>query len=187
MTMMDTREAVRSLDIYSDDLVSLGLLLRCGIVQNKTDEEMWEIHEGLENAIIEKQKQAITLAHDMVATKDRRGTGSDPLSDALGVNAAIQRCVLAINEANESVRDVRLEQAAKERKAKEAKEAKKTKKENPVSQGTVNDPAKAPTGRVAGEQYAGAPSGCAWRESIAANAPHKQRDFATSAEMRAVF
>jgi hypothetical protein len=171
--MIDTGEAVRWLDIYSDDLVSLSLLVRASTLQDKTDEEMCEIYEGLKSAIETKQKEAMMLAHDIVATKKRRSAGSDSLADVLGVNAAIQRCVLAANQANEALKPPqesfaegmarihamvaareREAKEAKEREAKEAKEAKeKIAKEaqdaNAVSPTTVNDAAAV---RVVGER-----------------------------------
>jgi hypothetical protein len=140
---IDTGEAVKCLDIYSDDLVSLSLLVRASTFQDETDEEMCEIYEGLKSAIEEKQKKAIVLAHDIVAATDRRRAGSDSLAEALGVNAAIRRCVLAVDQANEALKPpqesfaegmarIHRKVAAREKEAKEA---------NPVSQSAVNDPA----------------------------------------------
>lgn len=152
MAMIDTGEAVRSLDIYSDELASLALLVRVSTLQDKTDEEICEIYEGLKNAIEEKQKEAITLAYDIVATKDRRGGDSDSSAAAFGVSAAIRRCVIAIGQATEALKPPRetfvdaifrkeREKVAKEQEAKEA---------NLVSQRAVN-PAKASTATMAGE------------------------------------
>jgi hypothetical protein len=128
--MIDTGEAVKYLDIYSDELVSLSLLVRASTFQNDTDEEMCEIYESLKNAIGEKQKEAMMLAHEIVATKSQRGS-SDTLANALGVNDAIRRCVLAVNQANaalqpppesmlEAMDRIRREVAAREKAAKEA-------------------------------------------------------------------
>jgi hypothetical protein len=158
MGMIDTGEAVRCLDLYSDDLVSLGLLVVTGTLNDKTDDEMCEVHEGLKNAIYEKQKEAITLAHDIVATKHRRRAGSDSRADALRVSAAVQRCVLAINEANVALKgritfDDRM--AAKEQEAEEKEvaeqeaqeiavketEAKQAAEANFVAESALNDPA----------------------------------------------
>jgi hypothetical protein len=65
---IDTGEAVKCLDIYSDDLVSLSLLVRASTFQDETDEEMCEIYEGLKSAIEEKQKKS-----DSARTRYRRG------------------------------------------------------------------------------------------------------------------
>jgi hypothetical protein len=154
MAKIDTREAVKCLDIYSDELVSLSLLVRASTLQDKTDEEMCEIYENLKSAIEHKQKEAMMLAHDIVATKKLRRGGSDPLADVLGVTAAVQRCVLAVNQANEALKPpqesfaegmARIHRmvAAREREAKEAK-AKEAQEANAVSPSTVNDAAAGP-------------------------------------------
>lgn len=153
--MIDTREAVRWLDVYSDELVSLSLLVRARTLQDKTDEEMCEIYDGLVVAIIEKQKEAMMLAHDIVTATDGRRAGSDSLGDVLGVNAAIQRCVLAIDQAEKALKPpqesfadgmARIHRmvAAKEKEAKEAKQAKEAnqgEEASPCAQPDVNDPA----------------------------------------------
>jgi hypothetical protein len=158
MSKIDTREAVKYLDIYSDDLVSLSLLVRSSTFQDETDEDMCEIYENLKTAIEEKQKDAMSLAHDIVTNNELRRPGSDPLADVLGVTAAIQRCVLAVNQANEALKPpqesfaegmarIHSMVAAREREAKEAK-AKEAQEANAVSPSTVNDAA---AGSVVGE------------------------------------
>jgi hypothetical protein len=70
--MMDTREAVRCLDVYSDNLISLSLLVRASTLQNKTDKEMCDNRQGLKITIMNKQKEAMELALEIVAAKNRR-------------------------------------------------------------------------------------------------------------------
>ena len=156
--MIDSREAIRSLDIYSDDLVSLGLLFRASTLQNNPDdEEISEILEGLKAAIDEKQKEAMVLAYEIVAGTDRKRT--DP-ADVLAVNAAIQRCVLAANQANEALKpppkpylevmaDINRAWLAPQTAANEAKGA-KAKEADPVPPGTVGDTAVASPEAAAG-------------------------------------
>jgi hypothetical protein len=147
--MMDTREAVRCLDVYSDNLISLSLLVRASTLQNKTDKEMCDNHQGLKITIMNKQKEAMELALEIVATKNRRRAESDSLVDSFGINAAIERYVLADNQASQALKPpqetfaegmarIHRKIAAKEnelRKTKEASEA------DPVSASIVNDPA----------------------------------------------
>ena len=47
--VIDTREAVRCLDMYTDDLISLALLARSSTFQDTADGEMREIHEGVKS------------------------------------------------------------------------------------------------------------------------------------------
>jgi hypothetical protein len=143
--VIDTREAVRCLDIYTDDLISLALLARSTTLQDTTDQDMREIHEGLKTAIEEKQKEAMWLAYEIVSGTDRRRAGSN--SDFHGVNAAVQRCVQAADQANAALRPpqesfaegmmrIHREAAAREKSAKEAQEV-KAKDVNPTP--PVND------------------------------------------------
>jgi hypothetical protein len=101
MPYMDSREAVAWLNIYSDELVSLSLLLNARTLQDDTDDEICEVRDGLEIAIVEKQKEAMLLAHDILTTRNRRSGASDPLVNELSV--AIQRYVLADAQASEAL------------------------------------------------------------------------------------
>ena len=136
MLLMDSREAVTWLDIYSDDLVSLSLVLRASTLQDDTDDEICEVHEDLKIAIVEKQKQAMLLARDILTTKNRRGGTSDSLIDEL--SAAIQRYVLADKKASDALKP--LPETYAQALARTHREAATREKEaNPVSPNTVND------------------------------------------------
>ena len=101
---MDAREAVIYLDIYSDDLVSLSILVKASTLQDDTDDEICEAYKDLKTAIVKKQKEAMLLAHGIVtATKRQRGT-SDHSVDVLEINAAIQRLVAADMQASEALK-----------------------------------------------------------------------------------
>jgi hypothetical protein len=149
--MMDTREAVRCLDIFSDNLVCLGLLVRSSTLENKTDKEICDMRQALKIEIMKKQKEAMALAVEIVAAKSCK---SDSLMDVFGVNGAIRRYVLADSQASEALRPPPetfadgfariLEQvAAREKAAREAKQAK------PVAPSADNDPAAVSPGAVA--------------------------------------
>ena len=146
VSKIDTREAVRYLDIYSDELISLSLLARVSTLQDKTDEELCEVYDNLKTAIEEKQKEAMLLARDIVASKDRRCVSSDSLADG-GVSAAIQRLVSAVDQANEALKppqegyaDILARfYAAREASEKAAKEAKQAKDTNLVPDSVAND------------------------------------------------
>ena len=147
--MMDTREAVRCLDVYSDNLISLSLLVRASTLQNKTDKEMCDNHQGLKITIMNKQREAMELALEIVAAKSRRRAESDSLVDSFGINAAIERYVLADNQASQALKPpqetfaegmarIHRKIAAKEKELRETKEASEA---DPVSASIVNDPA----------------------------------------------
>jgi hypothetical protein len=111
-------------------------------LQDETDEEMCEIFDGLVVAIIEKQKEAIMLAHDIVTATDRRRAGSDSLGDVLEVNAAIQRCMLAIDQAEKALKPsqesfadgmARIQRMAAPEKRKPNKRKKPTLSHSPLS------------------------------------------------------
>jgi len=101
--MMDAHEAVKCLDIYSDSLVSLSILIGAKILEDKNDQEMRENYEGLQVKLRERQKEAMALAIEIVTAKNRQGTVSDQSST--GINAAVQRYVLADNRASEALKE----------------------------------------------------------------------------------
>jgi hypothetical protein len=152
--VIDTREAVRCLDMYTDDLISLALLARSSTFQDTADGEMREIHEGVKTAIEEKQKEAMSLVYEIVSGTGRRRAGSN--SDLLGINAAVQRCVQAADQANaalkptpETFMDVILR--ANREKAAKAAELKEAKQASPASPSAVSDDANASPGAAAAE------------------------------------
>ena len=157
--MMDSREAVNCLDIYSDNLVSLSLLVGASRSQNGTDKDMCDIHQGLKIEIMKKQKEAMKLALEIVAAKDRRRADSDALIDFFGINAALERYVLANNQASQALKPppetfaegmarIHKNVAAREKEAKEAKESNQA---DLISPSAINAPAAASAEAVAGE------------------------------------
>jgi hypothetical protein len=113
------------------------------------DKEMCDNHQGLKITIMNKQKEAMELALEIVAAKNRRRAESDSLVDIFGINAAIERYVLADNQASQALKPpqetfaegmarIHRKIAAKEKELRETKEASEA---DPVSASIVNDPA----------------------------------------------
>ena len=149
-TMIDTSEAVRCLDIYSDELISMGLLVRASILQDDSDHQMRDLREALRASLVKKQKEAMKLARDIVTATGRQRAEPGSVADNVSeINDAIQRYVLADHGASEALKPppetfsegmarIAREKAAKEAKESEAKNAKEA-KVSPVSPSTVND------------------------------------------------
>lgn len=145
--VMDSREAVAWLDIYSDNLVSMSLLVRADTQQDEPDDEICQAYEDLRIALVEKRREARLLVQDILTAKGLQPGASDPLVEEL--NAAIQRYVIADKKADASLKPVpetysqtisriEREQAAV---AKAAKEAKENKVASPTSPTAASDPA----------------------------------------------
>jgi hypothetical protein len=100
--MMDSREAVKSLDTYSDILVSLSVLLGAKMLEDRGDQGIRKDREGLLIELKEKQKEAMSLAIEIVKAINHPHAGSDQSGDMIGVNAAVQRYVLADSQASEA-------------------------------------------------------------------------------------
>ena len=98
---MDKREAVICLDSYSDELLGLALLMRVRTVLD--DDEIRVAHANVINRIVEKQKEGMLLARDILTDEDRRYGASASAND-FELNAAVQRFVLANEKANEALR-----------------------------------------------------------------------------------
>ena len=102
--VMDSREAVKSLDAYSDILVSLSVLLGAKMFEDKSDQGARKDYEGLLVEIREKQKEAMSLAIEIVKAINHAGTKTDKSGDVIGIGAAVQRYVLADNQASEALK-----------------------------------------------------------------------------------
>lgn len=102
--MMDSREAVKSLDTYSDILVSLSVLLGAKMFEDGGDQGIRKDREGLLLELKEKQKEAMSLAIEIVKAINHQRAGSDQSGDMIGVNAAVQRYVLADSQASEALK-----------------------------------------------------------------------------------
>src|SRR5260370_38214240 len=58
---MDTREAIKCLDAYSDSLISLSLLVGTSTLRNDSDLEIKGTPTGLQIMLTEKQKQPMSV------------------------------------------------------------------------------------------------------------------------------
>lgn len=106
--VMDTREAVKALDAYSDGLVGLSALVGAAVLQNTPGQEMQLIHQGLQLKLEEKRQDALQLALEIIThDKQRAADWDDPLADLVGLNAAVQRYVDADHQANEALKPPR--------------------------------------------------------------------------------
>jgi hypothetical protein len=136
---MDTREAIKCLDAYTDSLISLSLLVGTSTLRNDSDLEMKGTRTGLQIMLIEKQKEAMELALAIVTAQNVRHRESIFDLSFFEMNEAVQRYVLADTRASEVLappqetysegmaRIRRMvaarDDAAKEAKAEEAKKA----------------------------------------------------------------
>jgi hypothetical protein len=98
-TMMDSHEAIKGLDGYSETLVSLSALLGAKIFEEKSNE-----HEGLLVQIKEKQRDGRWIALEIMKDIHHVGTKADRSGDLIGISAAIERYLLADNQASEAVK-----------------------------------------------------------------------------------
>src|SRR5258708_37897415 len=92
---MDTREAIKCLDAYSDSLISLSLLVGTSTLRNDSDLEMKGTRTGLQLMLLEKQKEAMELALAIVTAQNVRHRESIFDLSFFEMNEAVQRYVLA--------------------------------------------------------------------------------------------
>jgi hypothetical protein len=98
---MDTREAIKCLDAYSDSLISLSLLVGTSTLRNDSDLEMKGTRTGLQIMLIEKQKEAMELALAIVTAQTVRHRESIFDLSFFEMNEAVQRYVLADTRASQ--------------------------------------------------------------------------------------
>src|SRR3984893_5915239 len=96
--MMDSLEAIKGLDGYTEILVSLSALLGAKIFDEKSSE-----HEGLLAQIKEKQTEGRWIALEIMKDIHHVGTKADRSGDVTSISTAIQRYLVADKEATESV------------------------------------------------------------------------------------
>jgi hypothetical protein len=99
LTMMDTLEAIKGLDGYTETLVSLSTLLGAKMFEEKSDE-----HERLLVQIRENQKDGKWIVLEIMKDIQHIGTKADGPADVIGISAAIQRYVDADKQANEALK-----------------------------------------------------------------------------------
>jgi len=97
--MMDSLEAIKGLDGYTETLVSLSALLGAKIFEEKSNE-----HEGLLVQIKEKQRDGRWIALEVMKDIHHVGTKPDRSGDVAGISAAIQRYLVADNQASEALK-----------------------------------------------------------------------------------
>jgi hypothetical protein len=153
--MMDAHEAIRCLDNYSDNLISLSLLVGASTLQSKSDQDLCDTSKSLRVMLVEKQREAMELASKIVTAKERRRVfRGDYLSDTIGVSAALERYVRADRQASDALKPrpesfaeamarTDREFAAKQKRAKakeaRAKKAKEAAAASRLATGTIND------------------------------------------------
>jgi hypothetical protein len=143
--IMDRREAVICLDSYSDELLGLALLMRARTLIDGIDEEIKQAHEHVRIAILEKQREGMLIARDILTDTDRRHGASASAND-FELNAAVKRFILANEQANASLIPTGTFSEMKatiEREAVGETEAKETKVAGPASPAAVSETAAA--------------------------------------------
>src|SRR6202022_3295249 len=98
--MMDSLEAIKGLDGYTEILVSLSALLGAKIFDEKSNE-----HEGLLAQIKEKKKEGRWTAREIMKDKPPVGTKADRSGNLTGISAAIQRYLVADKQATEALKE----------------------------------------------------------------------------------
>jgi hypothetical protein len=98
--MMDSLEAIKGLDGYTEILVSLSALLGAKIFDEKGSE-----HEGLLAQIKEKQTEGRWIALEIMKDIHHVGTKADRSGDVTGISTAIQRYLVADKQATEALKE----------------------------------------------------------------------------------
>ena len=98
--MMDSLEAIKGLDGYTEILVSLSALLGAKIFDEKSSE-----HEGLLAQIKEKQTEGRWIALEIMKDIHHVGTKADRSGDMTGISTAIQRYLVADKQASEALKE----------------------------------------------------------------------------------
>jgi hypothetical protein len=98
--MMDSLEAIKGLDGYTEILVSLSALLGAKIFDEKSSE-----HEGLLAQIKEKQTEGRLIALEIMKDIHHVGTKADRSGDVTGISTAIQRYLVADKQASEALKE----------------------------------------------------------------------------------
>ena len=94
--MMDVHEAIKGLDNYAEALLSLNTLLGANLFEEKSDQ-----HQALLIQIKEKQADARAIVLQIMNQIHNVGTKADRSGDLAGISAAMQRYVVADNNASE--------------------------------------------------------------------------------------
>ena len=100
--MMNSHEAIKGLDGYSETLISLSVLLGSKMFEDKGDDQVRTYYDRLLVQIKEAQRDGKWLALEIMKEIHLVGPKPDQSSDLVGVSAAIQRYVLADNQASEA-------------------------------------------------------------------------------------
>jgi hypothetical protein len=102
--MMNSHEAIKGLDGYSETLISLSVLLGSQMFEDKTDEQARGYYDRLLILLREAQRDGKSIALKIIEDSHRVGTKPPDKSDDLtGISAAMQRYVLADKQASEAL------------------------------------------------------------------------------------
>jgi hypothetical protein len=97
--MMDSLEAIKGLDGYTEVLVGLSTLLSAKMFDEKSHE-----HEGLLAQIKQKKIDGRGIAFAIMKEIHDVGTKADRSGDLTGISAAIQRYLVADKQASEALK-----------------------------------------------------------------------------------
>ncbi len=97
--MMNSSEAIKGLDGYSETLISLSVMLGAKMFEDKSSEHVHNCYEAMVVQLKEKQDRAKLLAFEIM--KETHNVGS--AGDLTGISAAVQRYVLADKQASEAL------------------------------------------------------------------------------------
>jgi hypothetical protein len=97
--MMDVHEAIKGLDGYAETVTSLSALLGANWFEKKSGQ-----HEALLVQIKEKQADARSMVLMIMKEIHDVGTKADRSGDLTGIGAAIQRYLVADDQANEALK-----------------------------------------------------------------------------------
>jgi hypothetical protein len=96
---MNSLEAIKSIDGYSEALVSLSALLGAKMFEEKSNE-----HERLLAQIRETQNDGRWIVLETMKAINDVGIKSDPSGDVSGISAAVARYVAGDNQASEALK-----------------------------------------------------------------------------------
>ena len=99
--MMDSLEAIKGLDGYTEVLASLSAMLGAKIFDESSSSE----HECVLAQIKQKQTDGRWLALEIMKDIHHVGTKADRSGDLTGISAAIQRYLVADKQATEALKE----------------------------------------------------------------------------------
>jgi hypothetical protein len=101
--MMDTREAITSLNGYSETLVGLSVLLGSKLFEEKDDEQIRMSRDRLLAQIKETRTNGKWMALEVMKEIHQVGTKADDSGCLIGITAAMERYVAADSQASDAL------------------------------------------------------------------------------------